>query len=76
MPKFDRTGPRGFGPGTGRGLGPCSGGAGWGGGCGRSFGWRRFYSKNEEAEMLKEDVKEMEQELEAAKERLLELEGK
>jgi len=30
MPLFDRTGPSGQGPLTGRGVGPCGGGAGFG----------------------------------------------
>jgi len=52
MPRGDRTGPRGFGPGTGRGLGYCNGydspgyvksfggrmGLGFGRGMGRGFG--------------------------------------
>jgi len=45
MPRGDRTGPAGFGPMTGRGLGYCAGypapgymHAGWGGGFGRGFG--------------------------------------
>ncbi|MFX1286361.1 MAG: DUF5320 domain-containing protein [Promethearchaeota archaeon] len=50
MPRGDRTGPRGYGPRTGRGLGYCSGfstpgytkgpgmGMGWGGGWGRGWG--------------------------------------
>jgi len=44
MPGFDRTGPRGRGPLTGRGLGPCGQGfgrglgAGFGRGMGRGFG--------------------------------------
>jgi len=48
MPRFDGTGPRGMGPGTGRGLGPCGAGRTWrkgggrGLGYGRGFGWRRF----------------------------------
>jgi len=53
MPFGDRTGPRGLGPRTGRGLGHCSGypypgyrnpyGFGWGRGFGRGFGrgWGR-----------------------------------
>jgi len=57
MPRGDRTGPRGFGPRTGRGLGYCSGfstpgytkgpgmgmgwGGGWGRGGGRGGGWGR-----------------------------------
>lgn len=36
MPGFDRTGPLGYGPMTGRGMGPC--GAGYGRGAGRGFG--------------------------------------
>jgi hypothetical protein len=57
MPRFDGTGPLGFGPGTGWGLGPCGGGMTWrgfarrslgtGGGWGRGFGrdqrWGRFW---------------------------------
>ncbi len=44
MPRGDGTGPRGEGPLTGRGLGPCNtsiprGNAGYGMGAG--FGWRR-----------------------------------
>ena len=43
MPGFDRTGPMGFGPRTGRGLGYCGGyapgrGAGYGRGFGRGYG--------------------------------------
>lgn len=61
MPKFDRTGPLGYGPRTGRGLGPC----------GRGY---RFYSrKNElaalelEEKMLKEELEVIKQEKEALK---------
>jgi hypothetical protein len=53
MPRFNGTGPAGFGPGTGRGMGPCAvpagrpgGGMGYGRqGYGRrgGFGWRRFW---------------------------------
>jgi len=69
MPRFDGTGPLGYGPATGRGVGPCffGGGRGWYG--------RRFISKGEEAEMLKEEMKDLENELQAVKERLSELEG-
>ena len=42
MPGFDRTGPRGYGPATGRGMGPCGGGMAYGRGGrmgrGRGFG--------------------------------------
>lgn len=41
MPGFDRTGPRGVGPRTGWGRGPCGRGMGFGRGFGRGFkaGW-------------------------------------
>jgi len=47
MPRGDGTGPYGMGPGTGRGMGPCSGYAGapyagYGLGCGRGRGFRRM----------------------------------
>lgn len=71
MARFDGMGPQGLGPGTGRGMGPC--GAGRGRNFGGRFG-RRFYSKNEESEMLKEETKDLENELKAMKERLSELE--
>lgn len=53
MPGFDRTGPLGEGPMTGRGLGYCGGRVGWprfgggrgfGGGWGRGFGWRNRFN--------------------------------
>jgi hypothetical protein len=79
MPKFDGTGPLGQGMGTGRRMGPCYGG-GYGRGCGRGYGvgygmgvGRRFFTKKEEVDMLKEDIKEMESELKAAKEMLSEM---
>ena len=71
MPRFNGMGPAGMGPGTGWGLGPCSGGMNRGMGYG--FGWRRFPSKEEESEMLTEEIKEMEEELKGARERLAEL---
>ena len=42
MPGGDRTGPQGFGPRTGRGLGDCAGNdwPGFGPGFGRGRGWR------------------------------------
>ena len=73
MPRFDKTGPLGYGPRTGRGMGPCGDGFGWGGGFGRGFGWRRFFTKKEEKELLEEDIEDLEQELNAIKERLSEL---
>ncbi|MGB9743614.1 MAG: DUF5320 domain-containing protein [Minisyncoccales bacterium] len=73
MPRFDGTGPWGLGPGTGWGLGPCGAGMAWRRGWGRSFGWRRFYTKKEEAEALKEEAEVLEEELKTIKERLAEL---
>ena len=60
MPRFDGTGPAGYGPATGRGMGPCGAAMGQG----RGFGCRRFFTKKEESEMLKEEVESLEQELE------------
>ena len=65
MPRFDGTGPSGFGPRTGRGFGPCGAQVGFGRRLGCMFGYRK-YSEKEEVEML-------EQELKAVQERLSEL---
>lgn len=57
MPRFDETGPLGYGPGTGWGMGPCAcppspngsavgrrgAGIGWRRGFGRGFGRGRFW---------------------------------
>ncbi len=70
MPRFDQTGPLGFGPKTGRGMGPC--------GCGFAYNRRAsrfFFSKKEEKEILKEEIEELEKELEGAKEELAKIEG-
>ncbi|MFH1582396.1 MAG: DUF5320 family protein [bacterium] len=72
MPRFDQTGPFGFGPRTGRGLGSCGGGMGFGRGMG--YG-RRFYTRGEEAKILKEEEKELGEELKAVKERIEEFKG-
>ncbi len=45
MPARDGTGPRGFGPGTGRGLGPC--GTGRGGDRGGGLGDSRLWGTNQ-----------------------------
>ncbi|OQB06179.1 MAG: hypothetical protein BWY21_01946 [Parcubacteria group bacterium ADurb.Bin216] len=78
MPSLDKTGPAGMGTGTGRRMGPCYGGnnQGLGRGCGRGFGCRRFFTKNEESELLKDEAEMLEAELKAVKERLSEIEGK
>ncbi len=83
MPMRDRTGPRGLGPATGRGMGPCGGGQsfgqgyrqfGFGLGYGSGYGYRTRFTKNEEKDMLAEEKKELEAELEAVKERIGEIE--
>ena len=81
MPRFDGTGPLGYGPGTGRGIGPCGAGMGWR--RGRSFGRRWGYgsyqpriTKKEEVEMLSDEAEFLEDELKAIKERLTELKAK
>jgi len=80
MPRFNGTGPSGFGPGTGWGRSPCGGGMGWRRGWGR--GWfGRFWgqpkiTEKEEADILTEEAESLEQELKATKERLAELKRK
>lgn len=86
MPGFDRTGPRGLGPMTGRGLGSCAvpagrqGGGigysrGYGMGYGRGFGrgFRRFYTRQEEVGDLKAYRDELRAELKALDEELKEV---
>jgi len=78
MPRRDGSGPVGMGPKTGRGMGPCGGGAGQGSGYGRrgifgrGFGWFWRVSEKdknkkevlkEEAQYLKEDLEKVEKEL-------------
>jgi hypothetical protein len=87
MPRGDRTGPLGLGPGTGWGRGFCSGsgapGFNYGGrgrGFGRGFGFRRFwgapsFSPVDEASALKSQISAMEDALSAAKKYLGEIEA-
>jgi hypothetical protein len=73
MPGYDRTGPQGLGPGTGRGFGPCGLGLGWrrkfgiGRGLGRYFNWTWPRSKEEAKKALAEYRKALEEELEDVK---------
>jgi len=69
MPRFDGTGPWGYGPGTGWGLGPCGAGlrCGWGG---SSYGFRRFVSPKNELAALEEEEKMLEEELVAIREEI------
>ncbi|TSC95271.1 MAG: hypothetical protein Athens101410_678 [Parcubacteria group bacterium Athens1014_10] len=71
MPRYNGTGPLGYDQGTGWGMGPCGSGMARG----RGFGWRNFYTKKEESEILNEEVETLEKELKAIKERLSELKG-
>lgn len=87
MPQRNGTGPRGMGPGTGRGLGPCGGGrcgSGWGGswcgGCGR-FGapcpcCGRAWTKEEEREILDGDIRNLEETIAELKKRRTDLGAK
>jgi len=71
MPYFDGTGPRGFGPMTGRGLGFC------GRGRGRGFG-RRYapvaepvaFTKEEQRKILEAELAELEAEKKAIEKEL------
>lgn len=69
MPNLDQTGPQGQGPLTGHGMGRCGHVRGMGNGC----CGRRFYTHAEEKELLTEDIKNLEADLKAAKERLVEV---
>jgi len=75
MPNRNGTGPRGCGPQTGRGLGPC--GSGMGRGYGRGFGFRCNRSvaltEAEEKKMLEAELKEIEAEKQAIEQRLKEI---
>ncbi|MBW3014308.1 DUF5320 domain-containing protein [Candidatus Woesearchaeota archaeon] len=76
MPRFDRTGPMGYGPGTGRGMGPC--GRGMRRGFGRGFRGRGFVpqamTREEEKQLLEEEQKDLLAEIDNVKKRLKELE--
>jgi hypothetical protein len=73
MPGFDRTGPMGVGPMTGRGFGPCGLGLGWrrkfgpGRGLGRYFTWSWPTTAKEQQEALTGYRKALEEELEDVK---------
>jgi hypothetical protein len=70
MPGFDKTGPMGAGPLTGRGFGPCGLGLGWrqrfgrGRGLGRYFSWNWPQTKADQAQALKEYQQALQEELE------------
>ena len=85
MPGGDGTGPRGLGPGTGRGYGPCGAGGrfGRGRGFGRGFGpgrgfgvYQRPLTQEEEKSFLVEEATGLESDLKEIKQRLKNLESK
>lgn len=64
MPRFNRTGPQGAGPMTGRGLGPCGSGLRRGFSCFLGRGrFSRFWTAKNEKEPLDEEEKTLEEEL-------------
>ena len=76
MPRFDKTGPFGFGPRTGWGCGPCGMGLGRRGyGMGQGYGGRGFWgmTKKEERDILANETEVLEEELKEIKKRLAEL---
>jgi hypothetical protein len=72
MPGFDKTGPQGQGPMTGRGFGPCGRGGGrgfgrchgYGRGLGRYFGWNSPQTKEEKVEDIQAYKKALQEEME------------
>ena len=75
MPNQNGTGPFGQGAGTGRGRGPCGGGAkrGWM----QSFGFRRrFFSQANGKDALIQEEKMLEQELKAVRQAQKDLSSK
>jgi hypothetical protein len=89
MPGFDRTGPRGQGPMTGWGIGPCGGGRAYGfgrgggrgrGGRGRGLGpgpvWGAGQTyAGDEVTVLREQSEQLKERLEEIEERLAALSG-
>ena len=77
MPKEDGTGPRGTGPGTGWGTGPCSGGRALRRGIGRlGRGWfNRPWSADDQKSALETEEKLLKQELEAVRKERADLKG-
>ncbi len=89
MPGFNGTGPRGVGPGSGWGQGPCGAGQkrrffgrglnrGFGRGFGRFFSWNynSNVSKGDQLSELQEEEKYMEEEMKNIKEEINNLKSK
>ena len=70
MPRFDGSGPMGYGPMTGRGFGPC--GRGFRRGYGRGF-YPRAPTKAEEKRFLEDEKKALQEDLKQIDAKLREL---
>lgn len=83
MPRLDKTGPKGQGPMTGRGVGSCGRMCGMGmcfgrcqgysRGLGKYFGWNNPQTKDEKIEDLKDYIKSLQEEKEDAEKKLTDL---
>jgi len=71
MPRFDRTGPMGYGPMTGRGFGPC--GRGFGRGFSLRYAEPVAMTKEEQKKILEAELKEIEAEKQEIENKLKEL---
>jgi len=77
MPRYDQTGPMGQGPMTGRGMGPCGRGMGFGYGRGLGrYAGRSYLSQQEEVEELEDEANDLEADLKALRQRITEIKGK
>ena len=83
MPGLDQTGPFGYGPGTGRGMGPCGRGMAFGRGFrqgfGRGFYWNNYVepeplSTEAKKQLLEAEIKRIEAEKAEIQRRLTSLE--
>ena len=73
MPRFDRTGPMGYGPMTGRGFGPCGRGLGFRRGFGLRYAEPVALTKEEQKKILEAELKEIEAERKEIENKLKEL---
>lgn len=79
MPGFDKTGPMGQGPMSGRGFGPCGMGLGWrrrfgmGRGMGRYFCWNWSVTREDQKKALAEYKKALQEEMEDVEKELVSL---
>ena len=79
MPGFDKTGPMGQGPMTGKGFGPCGMGLGWrrrfgtGRGMGRYFCWNWPQTKDDQKKALADYKKALQEETEDVEKELADL---